>query len=142
MVRKRLDDSTLERLAEAICGGGPDYDAPGPYRSKSEVYRFFGRAGVAPRGESSTRKWFVLESLQALNHEESGTILPASLERVILRLASPQECESDAETTGKVIEHLNRLLVVEGLEIELRGVQPVLRERAPSVAQPKPRRPA
>ena len=69
MAIKKLEDTTLEAIAEIICGsgqgsgGGASYEAPGPYRSKSEIDTFFNRAGVAPKGESSTRKWFVLESL-------------------------------------------------------------------------------
>ncbi len=66
---KRLDDSTLEAIAETICGAGEGagggYESSGPYRSKSEIYKFFERAEVEPQGISSTRKWFVLESLQA-----------------------------------------------------------------------------
>ena len=137
MPKKKLDASTLERIAETICGGGPDYEAPGVYRSKSEICRFFRRAEVEPQGQSSTRKWFVLESLQVLNSESSGRLLPSSLERVILRLASPQEYGGNAETTRTVIEHLNQLLAVEGLELALVGVQPEVRERAPSVTEPK-----
>jgi len=73
MPKKRLDATTLEAIAEIICGsgqgagGGPAYGTPGPYRSKSEIHSFFARVGVDPKGESSTRKWFVLESLQVLN---------------------------------------------------------------------------
>lgn len=38
---KRLDDSTLEAIAEVICGagegGGGGYTAPGPYRTKTKL---------------------------------------------------------------------------------------------------------
>lgn len=138
---KRLDDSTLERIAETICGSGPDYAVPGPYRSKSEIYRFFRRAGVEPQGQSSTRKWFVLESLQVLNQESSGNRFPASLEKVLMRLASPQEYGGDAGTIQTVIENLNQILLVEGLELTLVGVQPRLQEKSPGFASPKPTRP-
>ena len=96
---KRLDDSTLEAFAEAICGAGKGagggYESPGPYRSKSQVCDFFRRAGVDPSGMSSTRKWFVLESLQAIN----GT---SQLDSVLKRLASPKEYRGDAAVTQTV----------------------------------------
>ncbi len=144
MPNKRLDDTTLEAISELICGagqgagGGPTYEAPGPYRSKSEIYSFFNRAGVAPKGESSTRKWFVLESLQSLNTESTGDLLPTSLEMVILRLANPKEYRGEAETTRRVIDHLNKILTVEGVVIVLEGVHPVLREKSPGVTLEKP----
>lgn len=137
---KKLDDTTLEAIAELICGsgqgsgGGAAYEAPGPYRSKSEIFAFFNRAGVVPKGESSTRKWFVLESLQVLNREPIGN----SLENVILRLANPKEYRGDSETTRTVIEHLNKILSVEGLEIALDSVQPLLLEKSPGVTPPRP----
>ncbi len=146
MPNKRLDNTTLEAISELICGagqgagGGPTYEAPGPYRSKSEIYAFFNRAEVVPKGESSTRKWFVLESLHALNKELTGHLLPTSLERVILRLANPKEYRGEEETTRKVIDHLNKILTVEGIEIVLDGVHPVLREKSPGVAPDKPKK--
>jgi hypothetical protein len=144
MPKKRLDATTLEAIAEIICGsgqgtgGGPAYGTPGPYRSKSEIHSFFARSGVDPKGESSTRKWFVLESLQVLNKEVSGDLLPSSLESVLLRLGNPKEYRGDAEATQSVINHLNKILGVEGLEVVLSGVQPILREKSPEVAVVKP----
>lgn len=133
---KRLDDSTLEAIAETICGAGEGagggYESSGPYRSKSEIYKFFERAEVEPQGISSTRKWFVLESLQAFN----ATI---SLDKVLLRLASPREYRGDSETTQKVIDQLNQVLQIEGLEVVLLGVEPQIREKTPSVSAPKPK---
>jgi hypothetical protein len=135
---KRLDDSTLEAIAETICGagqgagGGPSYSSPGPYRSKSEIRAFFRRAGVEAQGQSSTRKWFVLESLQSIN----GT---GQLACVLARLASPKEYRGDAAVTREVMDHLNQILQVEGLELALVGIDPQIRERKPtaSVARPK-----
>jgi len=144
MPKKRLDATTLEAIAEIICGsgqgagGGPAYGTPCPYRSKSEIHSFFARVGVDPKGESSTRKWFVLESLQVLNKETSGNLLPSSLESVLLRLGNPKEYRGDAEATQSVINHLNKILGVEGLEVVLSGVQPILREKSPEVAVVKP----
>ncbi len=129
---KRLDDSILEALAELICGSGVGagggYRTPGPYRTMGQICKFFEAAGVQPQGESSTRKWFVLESLQAINGTEA-------LERVLLRLTSPKEYKGDPEYTGAVIAGLNRVLQIEGLEITLVDWQPTLQEKVAS-AQP------
>jgi hypothetical protein len=96
---KRLDDSTIEVIAEAICGqgegAGGGYTAPGPYRTKTQICDFFRRAGVDPQGMSSTRKWFVLESLQAIK----GT---PQLDSVLKRLASPKEYRGDAAATVSI----------------------------------------
>jgi hypothetical protein len=134
---KRLDDSTLEAVAETICGSGEGsgggYAAPGPYRTKWQICDFFRRAGIEPQGTSSTRKWFVLESLQAINGSNY-------LEQVILRLTSPKEYRGEEDLTRKVMEYLNQILQVEGLEIVLDGVEPHLRERAAAIVQPKPKK--
>lgn len=133
---KRLDDSTLEAIAEIICGAGEGsgggYTTPGPYRTKSQLCDFFRRAGVDPQGMSSTRKWFVLESLQAIN----GT---PHLDSVMKRLASPIEYRGDAAVTQAVTDHLNRILQVEGLELALVGVEPQIRERKAAATVPKPK---
>jgi hypothetical protein len=135
---KRLDDSTLEAIAETICGAGEGagggYTAPGPYRTKTQICDFFRRAGVNPQGVSSTRKWFVLESLQAIN----GT---PDLESVLRRLASPKEYRGDATVTQAVSDHLNQILQVEGLELVVVGVEPQIRERKAAAAAPKPKEP-
>ena len=133
---KRLDDSTLEAIAETVCGAGEDagggYSAPGPYRTKTQICDFFRRAGVNPQGMSSTRKWFVLESLQAIN----GT---AQLDGVLKRLASPKEYRGDATATQAVTDHLNHILQVEGLELAVVGVEPQIRERKAMASVPKPK---
>jgi len=133
---KRLDDSTLEAIAEAICGqgegAGGGYAAPGPYRTKTQICDFFRRAGVDPQGMSSTRKWFVLESLQAIN----GT---PQLDSVLKRLASPKEYRGDAAVTQALTGHLNQILQIEGLELALVGVEPQIRERKAAASVPKPK---
>ena len=105
-------------------GGG--YETPGPYRTKGEVISFFRRAGVRPAGQSSTRKWFALESLQAVD----GT---NDLKKILLRLANPKEYVRSPEIPAKVISYLNSILRIEGLEIELVGVEPKLRARSPTL---------
>lgn len=133
---KFLDDTTLEAIAETICGSGEGsgggYGSPGPYRTKTQICDFFRRAGVDPQGISSTRKWFVLESLQAIN----GT---GHLEQVVLRLASPKEYRGDANVIQQVVDHLNQILQVEGLEVALLGVDPQIRQCVAAATPPKPK---
>jgi len=140
---KRLDSSVLEMIAETICGsgsgGGGGYDTPGPYRTGSEIRGFFSRAGVIPRGESSTRKWYALESLEELNRGPIGTHLPEGIEKVLLRLATPHEYRSNMAANQAVIGHLNQTLALEGLALVLDGVQPRLQPRAAQVP-PQPKR--
>ena len=130
MTMKRIDDSTLETVAELICGSGEGsgggYQSPGPYRSMSRINAFFDRAGVKPSGQSATRKWFVLESLQSIN----GT---NALERILLRLASPKAYPGDPEVAEKIVGHLNLILQVEGLAVDMVGVEPCLKARTASV---------
>ena len=132
---KTLDDRTLEAIAELICGSGggsgADYDSPGPYRTMGEVHTFLERAGVAPQGQSGTRKWFVLESLRMAN----GT---NALEKLLLRLVSPKEYPGKGNLREGVEDHLNEILQVEGLDVSLLGVEPVVRERTASAPAPKP----
>jgi hypothetical protein len=133
---KLFDDSTLDAIAEAICGqgegAGGGYAAPGPYRTKTQICDFFRRADVAPQGMFSTRKWFVLESLQAIN----GT---PQIDGVLKRLASPKEYRGDAAVTQAITDHLNQILQVEGVELALVGVEPQIRERKAAASVPKPK---
>ena len=132
---KRVDDSTLETVAELVCGSGVGagggYSSPGPYRTMGEINAFFGRARVKPRGQSLTRKWFVLESLQPVN----GT---NDLEKILLRISSPKEYRGDLDLMQNVVDHLNQVLQVEGLEVYLVGVDPRLQERKASASVPRP----
>ena len=134
MTMKRIDDSTLGTVAELICGSGEGsgggYESPGLYRSMSRIHAFFDRARVKPSGQSATRKWFVLESLQSIN----GT---TALERVLLRLASPKEYPGDPEVAEKIVGHLNLVLQVEGLAVDMVGVEPCLSARTASANVPR-----
>lgn len=128
---KNLDPQTLESLAEMICVEGPGFKTPGPYRSMGEICRFFQNAEIAPQGMSGTRKWFTKESLDAVNGTDS-------LERVILRLASPHEYRNDTEILSTVMDKLNQVLMIEGLGVEIEGVTPKIVQKRSSLAPKKP----
>jgi hypothetical protein len=120
-----LDEQTLDGLADLICG------EPGPvYRTASELSRFFHSAGVEcpdfPPG--STRKWWTLARLREYNH------LPQGMRKVILRLADPREYKGNAEATQTALEHLNNLLAIEGLQIQLSTVTPQIVTKQPTMA--------
>lgn len=109
-----MDDSTLDKIAEFICGNGEQYPV---YRSSSHLTAFFERAGV-PRfvHDGSTRQRWVLDALRACTREE--------LAGVIKRLASPKEYQGDKSKTGIALKLLNEALYIEGFAVRLKGVEP------------------
>jgi hypothetical protein len=111
-----MDDQTYEALAELICGDMKD--AP-VYRSGSEISRFFERAGVPRfRHDGSTRKWWTKDSLKSATSEE--------LTNILKRIASPKEYSGNPEQTRLALNKLNEILRIEGYQIKLVGVDPVL----------------
>lgn len=109
-----MDDSTLDKIAEFICGNGVQYPV---YRSSSYLTAFFERAGV-PRfvHDGSTRQRWVLDVLRSCTREE--------LAGVIKRLASPKEYQGDKIKTAAALKLLNEALYVEGFAVRLRGIEP------------------
>jgi len=116
---RRLDDRTLERVAEVICGGGSGCEsAPGPYRTGAEIRRFLSAAGVDPPPFSGTRKWWTLDVLRQSNVEDDGDAVPQGIERVLLRLVDEHEHLDSLETLPAVKDRLNRILIADGVQIE------------------------
>jgi hypothetical protein len=109
-----MDDSTLDKIAEFICGNGEQYPV---YRSSSYLTSFFSRAGV-PRfvHDGSTRQRWVLECLKACSREE--------LSDVLKRLASPREYGGDKQQVASALKVLNEIVYVEGFSIRLKGIEP------------------
>lgn len=109
-----MDDSTLDKIAEFICGNGDQYPI---YRSSSHLTAFFERAGV-PRfvHDGSTRQRWVLDVLRACSREELAAVLK--------RLASPKEYQGDKSKTGSALQLLNDALYIEGVAVRLNGVEP------------------
>ena len=126
MINQPLDDTTLETLAEIVCG-----DQEGiKYRKGGELGQFFVRAGLrcAPH-DGSTRKWWTLDRLREFNRQ------PVDIEKILLRLAEPREYPGDTKTLNEVIRRLNLLLAVEGIRIEIDGTKPKLTKTSATVAQ-------
>jgi hypothetical protein len=114
-----MDLSTRESLAEMICGD--DTNRFPSYRSGSELTRFFQRIGFSNVvHDGATRKWWTLEVLKQLSDN--------NLHAVIRRLADPREYGSDKEAIKKAIGSLNKILSVEGFQVELEGISPKLKK--------------
>lgn len=65
-------------------------------------------------------------------------ILPGGLQLVLLRLIDPKEYIGNTSSLKQVLDQLNRVLVLEGLELYLDGVQPRLREVVPKLPEGEP----
>ena len=109
-----MDESTLDKIAEIICGNGPQYPV---YRSSSQLTAFFSRAGL-PRftHDGSTRQRWVLECLKACTREE--------LANVLKRLASPREYAGDKEKIAQALRAINEATYVEGFRVKIEGIEP------------------
>lgn len=109
-----MDESTLDKIAEIICGNGEQYPV---YRSSSNLTGFFSRAGL-PRfvHDGSTRQRWVLDCLKQCGRDE--------LANVLKRLASPKEYGGDKKNIAKALELLNEATYVEGFRVKLIGIEP------------------
>jgi uncharacterized protein (TIGR02391 family) len=116
---RRLDDRTLEHVAELVCGGGQGYEnVPGRYRTAGQIWSFFSAAGVDPPAFSGTRKWWTLDVLRELNGGAEGRALPNGIESVLLRLVDLREYVDCREKLPAVKDRLNSILVADGVQID------------------------
>jgi uncharacterized protein (TIGR02391 family) len=120
---RRLDDRTLENVAEVICGkeiscGDQGTTVRGLYRTGPEIHRFLSAAGVEPPPFSGTRKWWTLDVLRQLNRSTDGDVVPAGIERVLLRLVDAHEYLDNLEWLPGVRNWLNSILVMDGIQID------------------------
>lgn len=125
-----MDESTLDKIAEIICGNGPQYPT---YRSSSQLTAFFSRAGL-PRfvHDGSTRQRWVLECLKSCTREELAGILK--------RLASPREYGGNKEQIAQAINSLNEATYVEGFRVKLMGIEPTFEKVDVSYDTPQPQK--
>ncbi|EEJ5118200.1 hypothetical protein CG651_001764 [Salmonella enterica] len=115
-----MDESTLEKVAEFICGNGEQYPE---YRSSSRLTAFFARAGLPHFiHDSSTRQKWVLECLKACSREELASVLK--------RLASPKEYAGERLKVKNALDLLNEITYVEGFKIKLAGLEPTFEKIA------------
>ncbi|MCX7732735.1 MAG: hypothetical protein N2248_06195 [candidate division WOR-3 bacterium] len=127
---KKLDPSTLEALAELICGDNKPW-----YRKGWQLPIFFRNAGlnctVNEDDDNYSRKQFALKKLQEYNKN------PAEIEKVIKRIADPKEYRGDQETVNNIITELNKILFWEGLKVELEAASPQIKEIPPGLVDPE-----
>jgi hypothetical protein len=114
-LKQQPDKATLEVLADFICGDDEKFPI---YRSSSYLTRFFQNINIDKIHDGSTRKWWVLETLENLSLEE--------VERVILRLVDIREYKGDQEFWRKAVDAMRGILLMEDFEIEFNGKEPVL----------------
>lgn len=122
-----LDNKTLDKLADLICGDGlaaelcDEDDSECPcYRKGRELPTFFNDAGLeCPPFQNDTRKWWTLARLEEYNKD------PKSMEKVLLRLSHPKEYYNQ-RIHGEVLKSLNELLALDGCKIILNGTEPEL----------------
>ena len=60
-----------------------------------------------------------------------------NLRAVILRLANPKEYRGEPSLISKALRKLNMFLMIEGLKVDLEGVNPVIKEVEPDFAKPQ-----
>lgn len=130
----KLRDTTLEQLADVICGNHESrYGAPFPYRSGTQLCTFFRNLSIPGPYEGGTRKWWVKDVLVRLNEEEASDPQAPSpsiqkvLEEVLdLRHFIDHE-DQPLEGVDRLgaADQLNQLLIPEGLQLieEERGFQ-------------------
>jgi hypothetical protein len=116
-----MDATTKEKIAKMICGDGERYPE---YRTSTYLTKFFRDIGIEKVHDGSTRKWWVLKVVEELN----GT----DLQKVILRLASPQLYGGEREKIQLALKTLNEILAVENLKVTLDGNKPILSKEEPN----------
>lgn len=122
-----MEEFTLERLAELICGDDKEF-AP-VYRSSWYLTRFFESVSL-PRfqHDGTTRKIWVLGCLRQCSYEE--------LNQVILGLASQKAYKGNVEHLKLALKSLNEVLNPEGFNVEINGVKPILNKIQPRLSHP------
>lgn len=122
-----MENYTLERLAELICGD--DKSISPIYRSSWYLTQFFDNVGLSRfKHDGTTRKVWVLNCLEQCSNEE--------LKQVILGLASPKTYKGSVDDLKLALKSLNEVLNPEGYNVEISGVKPVLKNIEPRLLHP------
>lgn len=110
---KRLDEGTLEALAEFVCG---DAEQGPVHREGPSLERLFAATGLGRFShDGSSRKWWTLAALRQCTPDEMVALLT--------RLGSPREYRGDERRTTSALDRLNAFLRPEGLLVELDGAE-------------------
>lgn len=121
----RLSPRTITDLAEMVCGssgsGGSYQWANFPYRSSSELTRFFRNCDLDYRHTGETRSYWTERVLTEINQGIASTLqLPSDgMIRVIQELLDISEFERAQLNRDKALEDVNKVLTRDGLEVYL-----------------------
>lgn len=111
-----LDDSTLDSLADFICG---DSEERFPlYRRGVDLTRFFQGLKINATHDGSTRKTWTFEILKQLQ--------PSDLEKVVLRLVDLREYKVDRKVLKLAVQSMNGILAIDNFKVGFNGAQPIL----------------
>jgi hypothetical protein len=111
---EKPDPATLEILAEFICGD--DGECFPIYRSSSYLTKFFQDLDISVTHDGSTRKWWVLSTLETLGLQD--------LEKVILRLVDMREYKGSQEELKLALKSMKNILLMESLSIRYEKSRP------------------
>jgi len=117
-----MDATTKTKIAEFICGD--KIDKHPIYRSSYHLTKFFQDIGINATHDGTSRNPWVFSVVSNLNGLD--------LQKVILRLASPKLYGGDREQIKLAVKTLNEILAVEGLKLNINGVEPQLSREKPN----------
>jgi hypothetical protein len=124
-----LDPNVLEGIADVICGD----DSTSYYRSGRQLERLFAAAGwrwVRDLDGGQGRRAWVVDQLNG------SRVDGQAMEALLTRLIDPREYLEDDSARAATLADLNRLLVLEGLELTYDDDGPQLRPRTRQFQRP------
>lgn len=109
---------TLEDIADLICGNGPPEEVFFPYRSSSNLTRFFRDADTDYRHDGSTRDWWVANTLAEILEEPhlNAQTPPDTFCRVIRVLMDRADARNEGAERKGALKALNVALAREGFQ--------------------------
>lgn len=117
-----MDPTTKNKIAEFICGDIKDkYPV---YKSSYFLTKFFQDIGINKNHDGTSRNKWTSNVIGNLNGPD--------LQKVILRLASPKLYGGDRDKIKLALTTLNEILAVEGIKINLNGIEPQLSKEKPN----------
>lgn len=136
MSQPPISTATIKALVDVITGGhgmASPADAIGIYRTASKIEGLMMECDLDFKVGSS-RVSSLLDYLRGMATDSLDSDRTAKLERVIIRVAEPQDYALDPAKQQAVVEHLNRFLIRDGRQIILHGTRPQLVSRGLSAA--------
>ncbi len=117
-----MDITTKNKIGEFICGD--DKNKYPVYRSSYYLTKFFQEIGINVTHDGTTRNTWA--------HSIVGQLNGTDLQKTILRLASPKLYGGDRDLIKLALTTINEILAVEGLKVNIVGVEPQLVREKPN----------